>query len=234
MSRCLPLTWGALRQHLCCRRLLLASLPLLLTRARRVCGPGRPIDAHRAQFADPDVIYFVAETPDGTRCAYCMVRGLTDPLRIVYLQRICVDLQGFRSRGVGVALMVRLIHFAFDTLAAHKFYLNCKDVNGRGRHVYEKVGMVLEAHDRESRLDERLDPETGAPLHGPRVVRAGNWQFGLLRSEYAELAGIYTLPPVPPDAGPSPWVPIGPGERFPERTLTGPAARAAGAMAARM
>jgi RimJ/RimL family protein N-acetyltransferase len=183
------------------------------------------LDGHREQFGDEDVIYFVVETPDGTRCAYCMLRGLTNPLRLVYLQRICVDLEAYRGRGIGVALMVRVIHFAFDTLGAHKFYLNCADVNARGRHVYEKVGMVLESHDRESRTDRRLNPHTGEPLHGSTVVRAGNCQYGLLRSEYAKLAGIDGgLQDVDPTAGPTDWVPVKPGEMIPERMLTGPAA----------
>jgi RimJ/RimL family protein N-acetyltransferase len=190
----------------------------------RAYRPRRPLEVHREQFADPDNIYFVIETPDGgTRCAYCLLRGLTDPLRIIYLQRICVDLNAYRGRGVGVALMVRIIHFAFDTVGAHKLYLNCKDVNERGRHVYEKVGFVLESHERDSGVDERLHPETGEPLHGSTVVRAGSCQYGLLRDEYAELAGIEGgLEPVETTAGPTEWVPVAPGEPWPERTLTGP------------
>jgi RimJ/RimL family protein N-acetyltransferase len=184
----------------------------------------RPLEAHREQFADDDCIYFVVETPDGTRCAYCLLRGLTNALRIIYLQRICVDLDDHRGRGVGVALMVHIIHFAFDTLGAHKFYLNCADVNARGRHVYEKVGMVLESHDRDSSTDARLHPQTGEPLHGSTVVRAGSCQYGLLRREYAELAGIQAVDEVDPTAGPSQWEPVEPGEPWPERTLTGPVA----------
>lgn len=103
--------------------------------------------SHRAQIMDdPDVIYFVVETADDKtreepRCAYCIIRGLVDPMRIIYLQRICVDLDRHRNTGVGMGLLLWIIHFAFESLSAHRLYLNCVDFNDRGKHVYEKAGV---------------------------------------------------------------------------------------------
>ena len=78
------------------------------------------LEEHEEQTKDPDAIYWIVETEAGERCAYCLIRGLRDTLGVVYLQRICVDLGAYRGAGVGMALLLRIIHFAFDTLGAHK------------------------------------------------------------------------------------------------------------------
>ena len=110
---------------------------------------------------------------DGQRAAYCIIRGLTDPLRTIYLQRICVDLAAHRGRGIGMALLLRVIHFAFESCDAQKLHLNTQAYNARGRHVYEKAGFVLEGLARDVGLDKRVDHKTGEVRRAKLLLHCG-------------------------------------------------------------
>ena len=86
---------------------------------------------------------------------------------MVELGRIVID-EPFR--GIGQRVMRLVIDHIFDTLGAHKIYLDTLDHNHRGQHIYEKLGFVQEGRLRESfRMGE---------------ARHDMLLYGLLRSEW--------------------------------------------------
>jgi aminoglycoside 6'-N-acetyltransferase len=77
--------------------------------------------------------------------------------------------QGYVTEAARAAL-----GFIFEHLGSHRVRLECDDTNDRSRRVAERLGMVLEGHIRENKVN--ADGTLSGTLH-----------FGLLRSEYEAL-----------------------------------------------
>ncbi len=56
----------------------------------------------------------------------------------------------FRGSGYGTEALERAIHFAFEDLGLLRLTLSVFEYNERARHVYQKLGFVLEGRVRES------------------------------------------------------------------------------------
>ena len=57
--------------------------------------------------------------------------------------------RAFWNRGLGTEATALLVRFAFDTLNLHRVALRVYEDNAPARRVYEKVGFVLEGHQRD-------------------------------------------------------------------------------------
>jgi len=79
-----------------------------------------------------------------------------------------------KSRGYGQEILKGTMRFAFETLKAHRMWLETYDFNDKAIHLYEKLGFVREGLQRDIYRDER------------------GWLsellYGVLEDEYAALA----------------------------------------------
>lgn len=124
---------------------------------------------HEAYMARQDAIYLKILS-DGKPAGYVILSGIGHADEVIELGRIVID-EPFR--GIGQGVMHLVIDHIFDTLGAHKIYLDTLDHNQRGQHIYEKLGFVQEGLLRESfRMGE---------------ARHDMLLYGLLRSEWQRL-----------------------------------------------
>ena len=122
--------------------------------------------SHEAYMAREDAAYLKILS-DGKPAGYIILSGVGQTDEVVELGRIVID-EPFR--GIGQRVMRLVIDHIFDTLGAHKIYLDTLDHNHRGQHIYEKLGFVQEGRLRESfRMGE---------------ARHDMLLYGLLRSEW--------------------------------------------------
>ncbi len=111
---------------------------------------------HLAAIVDEDKAHLTVEAVDGERPAgYLILAGLTGPDRSIELMRIAV---AEKRRGFGREALRLVARLAFETLGAHRLWLDVLEHNERARRLYESEGFVREGLLREAALvDERFE-----------------------------------------------------------------------------
>jgi RimJ/RimL family protein N-acetyltransferase len=105
---------------------------------------------HAAWQAGPDSAELVWEI-DGAVRGFAVLLKLTSP-HTVLLKRVAVDAPGER---MGTPFMRAIMAYAFARPTSHRLELDTSAENPRARHVYEKLGFVLEGRVRDVyRLDD--------------------------------------------------------------------------------
>jgi RimJ/RimL family protein N-acetyltransferase len=97
-------------------------------------------DDVRAAFAKPDRATLIL-TADGVAAGMVLLGFFPDPPWLVELRRIIVTQPG---RGIGTFAMRWVVAHAFDTLAAHRIWLDVVESNAVARRLYERAGFVHE------------------------------------------------------------------------------------------
>ena len=92
-------------------------------------------------------IDIIAETHEGSPVGYIMFAGLLTEAKEAEWTHF---IMGEKGRGYGHESMKLLKALAFDELAFHRAWLDCKDYNERALHLYESEGMVREGLIRET------------------------------------------------------------------------------------
>ena len=103
---------------------------------------------HRAMMDDANFAYLVGEA-GGEVIAFAILRDLDDPHGNLYLKRVAVARP---DQGVGGAFLKRVVDWAFNSVAAHRFWLDCFSHNARAQRVYEKLGFTCDGVLREAYL----------------------------------------------------------------------------------
>ena len=108
-----------------------------------------PEEKHRAALDDTNIEHLIIESkPHSQPIGFVMLAGLRGENRSIEFMRIVVTDKG---KGYGRAAVRAIKRHAFDTLSAHRLWLDVKEHNTRARAVYEKEGFRYEGTLRECR-----------------------------------------------------------------------------------
>jgi diamine N-acetyltransferase len=106
-----------------------------------------PEEKHRAVLDDPNIEHLIiASKPNSHPIGFVILAGLQGEHRSIEFMRIVVTDKG---KGYGRAAVRAIKRHAFDTLSAHRLWLDVKEHNTRARAVYEKEGFRYEGTLRE-------------------------------------------------------------------------------------
>jgi diamine N-acetyltransferase len=106
-----------------------------------------PEEKHREALCDEDIEHLIIESkPLGQYTGFVILAGLKSENRSIEFMRIVVTNKG---KGYGRATVRAIKRHAFDTLSAHRLWLDVKEDNTRARAVYEKEGFRYEGTLRE-------------------------------------------------------------------------------------
>ncbi len=104
-------------------------------------------EQHAAALEDRDMAHFIVErTADERRVGYIILAGLHNVNQSIEFRRIVVTEKG---QGYGRAALRLVKQLAFETLGAHRLWLDVKDHNQRAQGVYLAEGFVVEGTLRE-------------------------------------------------------------------------------------
>ena len=96
-------------------------------------------EGHHALLSSPSHAYRLAVGLSGVIQGFAILRGMGDPHRNLYLQRIAVARPG---QGVGTAFLGLVLDEAFGPMEAERFHLDCFADNVRAQRSYEKLGFT--------------------------------------------------------------------------------------------
>jgi len=106
-----------------------------------------PEDLHRAALRDASLEHLIiASMPNGRPVGFVILAGVQRENRCIEFMRIVVTEKG---KGYGRAAVRAIKCRAFETLSAHRLWLDVKDHNIRARAVYEEEGFRYEGTLRE-------------------------------------------------------------------------------------
>jgi diamine N-acetyltransferase len=106
-----------------------------------------PEEKHRAALDDTNIQHLIIESkPNSQPIGFIMLAGLQGENRSIEFMRIVVTDKG---KGYGRAAVRAIKRYAFDTLSAHRLWLDVKEQNTRARAVYAKEGFRYEGTLRE-------------------------------------------------------------------------------------
>ena len=103
---------------------------------------------HRATLDAEGMAHLIAVDEDrGRPVGFVILAGLEDETHhCIEFRRLVVTERG---RGYGRATITTVCDLAFDSLGAHRLWLDVKQGNSRARHLYASVGFVQEGLLRE-------------------------------------------------------------------------------------
>lgn len=105
-------------------------------------------DGHRRHLANPDMRYLTILS-DGEKAGFVILAGLSGIDESIEFGRIIIAED---KRGAGQGAIRTIIQYIFDTLDAHRIWLDTLDHNVRGQHIYEKLGFRKEGRLRQAFL----------------------------------------------------------------------------------
>jgi RimJ/RimL family protein N-acetyltransferase len=113
-----------------------------------------PRAQHQEALANSDMAHLICETVENARAVgYIILAGLQNANQSVEFRRLVIT---GKSRGFGREAVKLVKKLAFETLNAHRLWLDVKEQNHRARHLYESEGFVVEGV-----LRECLETESG-------------------------------------------------------------------------
>jgi diamine N-acetyltransferase len=106
-----------------------------------------PEEQHRAALNDTNIEHLIIESkPNSRPIGFVILAGLQGEHRSIEFLRIVVTDKG---KGYGRAAVRAIKRHAFETLSAHRLWLDVKEQNTRARAVYAKEGFRDEGTLRE-------------------------------------------------------------------------------------
>ena len=103
---------------------------------------------HREALRNDDVDYWIVEAdPDGRSVGYVILQGRKSPHGSIELKRVAL---AETDKGYGRHALRLVKRLAFESLGAHRLWLDVFEHNARARHLYSSVGFIAEGTLRES------------------------------------------------------------------------------------
>lgn len=109
------------------------------------------LEQHKVSLEDADKQSFIIETRTRKSVGYVIIAGLNNMNHSVELVRIVISEKG---KGYGTQAIQMLQKYVFESLKAHRLWLDVKDYNQRARHIYESLGFKIEGTLRECLKNE--------------------------------------------------------------------------------
>ncbi len=126
------------------------------------------IGLHRKALSDNDILHLIVE--DAETCnpvGHVIIAGIKNISHNIEFKRIVIREKG---KGLGRETLRLVKKAAFETLSAHKLWLDVRYKNQRARHVYRSEGFIEEGILRE------------------HILYNGSWEslvvMSILKSEY--------------------------------------------------
>lgn len=105
-------------------------------------------DAHRAAISDPDRAHLMVEAGDSDQIVgYLILAAIQSPHRSIEFVRITISRKG---EGYGRECLRAVKRLAFDSLGAHRLWLDVMEHNTRAKTLYLAEGFVEEGILRQS------------------------------------------------------------------------------------
>ena len=105
-----------------------------------------PEEKHRAALNDADIQHLIIESKPNERVGFVILAGLQGEHRNIEFMRLVITEKG---KGYGKAAVQTIKRHAFETIAAHRLWLDVKELNTRARALYENEGFRYEGTLRE-------------------------------------------------------------------------------------
>jgi len=106
-----------------------------------------PEEKHRAALNDADMQHLIIESkPNDKRVGFVILAGLQNEHRNIEFMRLVIT---EKAKGYGRAAVQSIKRHAFETMAAHRLWLDVKEHNTRARALYENEGFRYEGTLRE-------------------------------------------------------------------------------------
>src|SRR4030095_6627534 len=106
-----------------------------------------PEEKHRAVLDDANIEHLIVESkPTNQRVGFVILAGMQNEHRNIEFMRIVITEKG---KGYGRSAGRAIKRHAFETLAAHRLWLDVKEHNTRARSLYENEGFRYEGTLRE-------------------------------------------------------------------------------------
>jgi diamine N-acetyltransferase len=105
-----------------------------------------PEARHARSLDDPDFLYLIFEQ-NGQREGFAFLNGLQSPNRAIQLCRFALAAPGAGKGRTACRLIMRE---AFETVGAHRLYLDLFEDNARAEHLYRSLGFQMEGFLREA------------------------------------------------------------------------------------
>ena len=126
-----------------------ADLPFVVELESRAASDrfviAQPREEHERLLADENIRHLIVED-EGRAVGYAILAGLKDRHDNVEFRRLVI---GEAGRGYGRQVLREIKRMAFETLGAHRLWLDVKDFNTRARALYESEGFRVEGTWRE-------------------------------------------------------------------------------------
>ena len=107
-----------------------------------------PAEAHLAAISDPDRAHLMVEARDsGEVIGYLILAALESPHRSIEFVRITI---GRKGEGYGRECLRAVKRLAFDSLGAHRLWLDVMSHNARAKALYLAEGFIEEGTLRQS------------------------------------------------------------------------------------
>jgi len=99
-------------------------------------------EEHGAAVADGDKKHLIVETIETCKpVGYVILEGVESPHNSICLKRIVITEKG---KGYGRETLRLAKRLVFESLKAHRLWLDVKDYNSRAKLLYESEGFVVE------------------------------------------------------------------------------------------
>ncbi len=106
-----------------------------------------PEENHRGVLNDANIQHLIIESkPNNIRVGFVILAGLQSEHRSIEFMRLVITEKG---KGYGRAAVRTIKRHAFETLEAHRLWLDVKEHNKRARALYEQEGFRYEGTLRE-------------------------------------------------------------------------------------
>jgi diamine N-acetyltransferase len=108
-------------------------------------------EQHLNALKDGNFAHLVIETPEsGRMIGYAILIGLENPDKSIEFKRLVINEKG---KGFGRMIMRMMKTHVFETLRAHRLWLEVKEGNERAFRLYQSEGFIVEGVHRECFLD---------------------------------------------------------------------------------
>lgn len=104
-------------------------------------------EEHARALQDADLQYLIILDATDATAGFAILRGILSPHMNVELKRLVIAAPG---HGLGQRALAALKALAFDSLGAHRLWLDVFATNARALHVYRKAGFRQEGTLREA------------------------------------------------------------------------------------
>lgn len=94
--------------------------------------------------------FIIFDRKNNKAAGFVIILGLNSDDNNILIKRLVIT---DKNKGLGRKTLELLKKWAFETLHAHRLWLDVKEFNERAKHLYQSTGFILEGKMRESKKE---------------------------------------------------------------------------------